>query len=59
MTMATPKNEKHQEYSRYAAHCLRMAAAAKDPATSDIHRKMIAEWLRLAELALHPLKRQD
>jgi hypothetical protein len=55
--MATSKNEKHKEYSHYAAHCLQMAAASKDKGTRAIQRKMIAEWLRLAEMALHPLKR--
>jgi hypothetical protein len=56
-TMTIAKNEKHQEYSRYAAHCLQMAAASKDQGTRALQREMTAEWLRLAEMALHPLKR--
>jgi hypothetical protein len=55
--MAIPKNDKHRQYSRYAAHCLQMASAAKDQEICTIQREMTAEWLNLAELALHPLKR--
>jgi hypothetical protein len=55
--MATPKNDKHRQYSHYAAHCLQRASAAKDPETRAIEREMIAEWLKLADAALHPLKR--
>ena len=57
--MATLKNDKHKEYSRYAAHCLQRAASAKDPETRTIEREMTAEWLRLADVALHPLKRAE
>jgi hypothetical protein len=27
--MAKPKDDKHKEYSRYAAHCLAMVASSK------------------------------
>jgi hypothetical protein len=57
--MATAKNDKHKEYSRYAAHCLQMASAAKDQGTRTIQREMTAEWLKLADAALHPLKRAE
>jgi hypothetical protein len=56
--MPPSKNEKHKEYSRYAAHCLQMAAAAKDQKTPTIQREMTAEWLKLADAVLHPLRRK-
>jgi hypothetical protein len=55
--MPVLNNNKHQEYSRYAAHCLQRAAAAKDQETRTIQREMTAEWLKLAEAVLHPLER--
>ena len=55
--MAISKNEKHKEYARYAAHCLNMVAATNDQEGRAIQREMAAEWLRLADAALHPLKR--
>jgi hypothetical protein len=58
ITVTIPKNEKHKEYSRYAAHCLQRASAASDPETRTIEREMTAEWLRLADAVLHPLKRK-
>ena len=57
--MAIPKNDKHKEYARYAAHCLNMVAAAKEQESRSIQREMAAEWLRLADAVLHPLKRQQ
>jgi hypothetical protein len=56
-TIVTTPNDKHKEYSRYAAHCL-TTAAASDQETRAIQREMTAEWLNLAEAALHPLKRK-
>jgi hypothetical protein len=56
--MTTPKNEKHKQYSRYAAYCLQRAAAAKDEQTRIVQREMTAEWLILADAVLHPLKRK-
>jgi hypothetical protein len=54
--MAVLTNDKHKEYSRYAAHCLQMAAVAKDQEMHIVQREMTAEWLKLAEAFLHPLK---
>jgi hypothetical protein len=36
-----PKNDKHKEYARYAAHCLQMVTAAKDPKTRSIQRDFL------------------
>jgi hypothetical protein len=55
--MAISKNDKHKEYAHYAAHCLEMVPAAPDQEFCDIQREMAAEWLKLADAALHPLKR--
>jgi hypothetical protein len=55
--MAVPKNDKHKEYARYATHCLNMAASMKDHESRGINREMAAEWLKLADAVLHPLKR--
>ena len=59
MTMAIPKNDKHKEYARYAAHCLNMVTAVKDQESRAVQREMAAEWLRLADAVLHPLKRHQ
>jgi hypothetical protein len=55
--MAISKSNKHKEYARYAGHCLNMVAATKDQEARALNREMAAEWLRLADMALHPLKR--
>jgi hypothetical protein len=57
--MAIPKSDKHRDYARYAAHCLNMVAAAKEQEARAIQREMAAEWLRLADGVLHPLKRHQ
>jgi hypothetical protein len=54
--MAIPNNDKHREYARYAAHCLNMVTAAKDPESRAIRREMAVEWLRLADAVLRPSK---
>jgi hypothetical protein len=36
-----------------------MVAATKDQEARALIREMTAEWLRLADAALHPLKRQQ
>ncbi len=54
--MAGAKNEKHKEYARYAAHCLKMVPAASDQKYRTIQREMAAEWLKLAEAVIHPPK---
>jgi hypothetical protein len=57
-TMAILKSDKHKEYAHYAEHCLRMVPVAPDQEYSAIQREMAVEWLRLADAALHPLKRE-
>ena len=57
--MAIPKSDKHKDYARYATHCLNMVTAAKDQESRAIQREMAAEWLRLADAVLHPLKRHQ
>ena len=54
--MAIPKNTKHKDYSRYAAHCLEMVPGTKDQESRLINREMAAEWLKLADAIAHPLK---
>jgi hypothetical protein len=53
--MAIPKNDKHKEYARYAAHCLHMVTTAKGQDDRAIQRDMAAEWIRLADTILQPL----
>jgi hypothetical protein len=57
--MAIPKSDRHKDYARYAAYCLNMVTAAKDQESRAVQREMAAEWLRLADAVLHPLKRQQ
>ena len=57
--MAIPKNGKYKEYARYAAHCLNLVASTKDQESRCINREMAAEWLKLADGVLHPLKRTE
>jgi hypothetical protein len=54
--MAAPKNDKHKDYARYAAHCLNMVPATRDQDARAINHEMAAEWAKLAEALLHPLK---
>ena len=54
--MAVPRNSKHKDYTRYAAHCLEIVPATKDQDARAINREMAAEWLRLADVIAHPLK---
>jgi hypothetical protein len=54
--MPIPKNDKHKDYARYAAHCLDMVTTTKDQEARSINREMAAEWLKLADAILHPLK---
>jgi hypothetical protein len=55
--VAIPKNDKHKEYARYAEHCLHLVTVAQDQDARAIQREMAAEWLKLADAVLHPLKR--
>jgi hypothetical protein len=50
-------NQKHKEYARYAEHCLKMLPAAPAQEYRAIQRETAAEWLKLADAVLHPLKR--
>ena len=54
--MAIPMNDKHKEYSRYAMHCLQMVPVAPTQEYRSIQRKMAAEWIKLADSILQPLK---
>jgi hypothetical protein len=54
--MAKPKNDKHKDYARYAAHCLDMVTTTKDQEARAINREMATEWLKLADAIAHPLK---
>jgi hypothetical protein len=47
--MAVPKDNRHKDYSRYAAHCLGLTHALTDREDRAINREMAAEWLKLAE----------
>jgi hypothetical protein len=55
--MAISTKAKHKEYARYATHCLHMVVSTKDQQLRSINREMAAEWLKLADAILHPLKR--
>ena len=54
--MPAPKNDKHKDYARYAAHCLDLVSSIKSQDDRAINREMAAEWLRLADAIAHPLK---
>jgi hypothetical protein len=56
--MAVPENDKHTDYVRYAEHCLEMVPAASEQEFRAIQREMAAEWLKLADAVLYPLKRR-
>ena len=43
------KDDKHQDYSRYAAHCLGVTPALTEQEDRIINREMAAEWLKLAD----------
>jgi hypothetical protein len=53
--MKISKSGKHKEYARYAEHCLNMVVSTRDQESRCINREMAAEWLRLADVILHPL----
>jgi len=52
----TQKNNTHKDYVRYAEHCLKMVPLAPDQEYRNVQREMAAEWLKLADTVLHPLK---
>jgi hypothetical protein len=55
--MAIPKNQKHREYANFAEHCLKMVPGTPDQEYRTLQREMAAEWLRLADGVLHPLRK--
>jgi hypothetical protein len=56
VTMAQLTNDKHKEYARYAVHCLDMVPKIPDQEYQAIQREMAAEWIKLADAILQPLK---
>jgi hypothetical protein len=57
--MAIPVIDKRKEYSHYAAHCRYLMTAASDPDSHAIQREMAAEWMKLADAILGPLKSDE
>jgi hypothetical protein len=51
LDVAKQKSDKHEEYTRYAEHCLAMARIVRDQQSRIVQREMAAEWLRLAKTA--------
>jgi hypothetical protein len=49
--MPIPKNDRQEEYTRYAEHYLAMAKIAPGRQSRVIQREMAAGWLTLAEAA--------
>ena len=54
--MAVPKNDKHKEYARYAAHCLGVVPALSKQEDRAINREMAVEWLKLADAIIEQSK---
>jgi hypothetical protein len=54
--MAAPKNNSHKDYVRYAEHCLNLVPTIDAQEDRAINREMAAEWIRLADAIVHPLK---
>jgi hypothetical protein len=53
--VAIPKKSKHEDYVRYATHCLKLVPAVADQEYRSLQREMAAEWLKLADAVIHPL----
>ena len=51
-----PKEDKFNDYTRYAEHCLNMVAGTTDQELRRIQREMAAEWLGLADAIRPSLK---
>ncbi len=51
--------DRHRRYVRYSERCFTMALVAMDEDSRAVQREMAAEWLKLADAVLHPLKRND
>jgi hypothetical protein len=54
--MTLPKNDKFKDYTRYAEHCLNLAAETTNQESRSLRRDMAAEWLRLADVVRRPRK---
>jgi hypothetical protein len=54
--MAVPKNDKHNEYERFAALCLDIVVRTQDKESRVIQREMAAEWMKLADAVRRPSK---
>ncbi len=54
--MTHPTNDTYRDYVRYAMHCLDMMTITKNQDDRAIQREMAAEWAKLADALLHPLK---
>lgn len=57
--MAIPATDKRKAYAHYAAHCRYLMTAAGDPDSQAIQREMAAEWIKLADAILYPLKSDE
>jgi hypothetical protein len=57
--MAIPKDTKHEDYTRYAAHCLTLVTSIKNQEDRAINREMAAEWLKLADSVRRPSRRKQ
>ena len=55
----TPKNPGFKDYARYAMYCLEMVPISEDQDIGALNREMAVEWIRLAEAALHLVKRKN
>ncbi|MEA2982772.1 MAG: hypothetical protein QOF09_4595 [Alphaproteobacteria bacterium] len=49
MTVPTGTRNKHDEYTRYADHCLKMAKQNLEHDSRMVLREMANEWLKLAD----------
>jgi hypothetical protein len=56
--MTIPRNTTHQDYVRYAEHCLAAMTSTADQGSRAIQREMAAEWLKLADSARRPRPKQ-
>ena len=49
ISMPVSKRLRHDDYVRYANHCLEMVRIAETQEDRSLLREMAAEWLRLAD----------
>jgi hypothetical protein len=57
--MAVPKNDKHNEYERFAALCLDIVVRTQDKESRVIQREMAAEWMKLADAVRRPSRHRQ